>query len=126
MPDRGRESAAGGRAGRRAHLVATGTLLLLTLAMFADILVAPEKVVLSGRMEDIDRQFLHWREFGFSELARGNLALWNPHIFGGNSFFGASQSALLYPPNVVFLALPAARATNLSIVRHVLLMALSV
>jgi hypothetical protein len=59
--------------------------------------------------------FLHWRSFGFGELARGNLALWNPHIYAGQPFFGGMQSALLYPPNWLYLVLPLPVATNWSI-----------
>ncbi len=58
------------------------------------------------------QQFLPWRQFGFSELAKGNLALWNPHIFSGAPYFGGMQSALLYPPNWLCLVLPLPLAIN--------------
>src|SRR5439155_1121517 len=68
---------------------------------------------------DLYLQFLSWRYFGFRELARRNLALWNPYIFGGAPYFGALQAALLYPPNWLFLILPLAVAVNWSIALHV-------
>jgi hypothetical protein len=92
-----------------------GGLALLTLAMFADTLIAPGARVLGDPGHDLAVHFLWWREFGFAELARGNLALWNPHIFSGAPFFGNTQSALLYPINWLFLVLPLALATNWSI-----------
>ena len=90
-------------------------LALLVFAMFVDTLVVPGPRVLGLAAGDITQQFLPWREFGFGELAKGNLALWNPHIFAGAPFFGGMQSALLYPPNWLFLFLPLPLAVNWSI-----------
>ena len=95
--------------------IGLGGLALLTLAMFAETLIAPGARVLGDAGHDLAVHFLWWREFGFAELARGNLALWNPHIFSGAPFFGNTQSALLYPINWLFLVLPLALATNWSI-----------
>lgn len=71
---------------------------------------------------DIAQQFIPWREFGFQQLREGNLSLWNPHIYSGAPFFGGFQSALLYPPNVLFLILPIDKAINWSIALHVFLL----
>ena len=95
--------------------IGLGGLALLTLAMFLDTLIAPGSRVLGNPGGDLAFHFLWWREFGFRELANGNLALWNPHIFSGAPFFGNTQSALLYPLNWLFLALPLPLATNWSI-----------
>ncbi|MDW8309778.1 MAG: hypothetical protein RMK20_10435, partial [Verrucomicrobiales bacterium] len=103
------------------HASALGAFGLLTLAMFAGVLFAPEPLVLSNRQTDVFHQFLPWREFGFGELRRGNLALWNPHLFCGAPFFGGFQSALLYPPNWLHLLLPVATAINVGIALHVFL-----
>ena len=70
---------------------------------------------------DLTKQFVWWRQFGFEELRKGHLALWNPHLFCGAPFFGGFQSALLYPPNWLFMVLPLAFALNLSIALHVFL-----
>jgi len=102
--------------------IGLGCLALLTLAMFFDTLVAPGSRVVGQVHDDLALHFLWWREFGFGELAKGNLALWNPHIFSGAPFFGAMQSALLYPPNWLFLALPLPLATNWSIALSVWLL----
>jgi hypothetical protein len=98
--------------------IGLGGLALLVLAMFFDVLIAPGTRVLGQIDHDLGLLFLWWREFGFGELAKGNLALWNPHIFSGAPFFGNAQSALLYPPNWLFLALPLPLATNWSIALH--------
>jgi len=103
------------------HLVWLGALLLLTLAMFSGVLFTSEPVVLSNGDTDLAGQFIHWRAFGFGELRHGNLALWNPHLFCGAPFFGGFQSALLYPPNLLFVVLPVGVAVNWSIALHVYL-----
>ena len=38
---------------------------------------------------------------------QGELPLWNPYAFSGMPLLGDAQSALLYPPNWLFLVLPA-------------------
>ena len=102
--------------------IGLGGLALLTLALFFDMLVAPGAHVLGDRRDDLALHFLWWREFGYGELAKGNLALWNPHIFSGAPFFGNTQSALLYPINWLFLVLPLPLATNWSIALNVWLL----
>jgi hypothetical protein len=96
-------------------------LLALTLAMFFDVLFLPGDTVLSNVRTDLASQFVHWRGFGFGEMARGNLALWNPHIYCGAPFLAGFQSALLYPLNVLYLFLPLAKAINWSIALHAFL-----
>ena len=96
-------------------------LLALTLALFFDVLFLPGDLVLSSVKADLAGQFVHWRAFGFGELARGNLALWNPHIYCGTPFLAGFQSALLYPLNAVYLVLPLAKAVNWEIALHAFL-----
>lgn len=96
-------------------------LTLFTIAMFADVLFSSDNIILSNYRTDIARQFFYWRDFGFSQLAQGTVPLWNPHIFSGAPFFGGFQSAILYPPNILFLILPVTKAINFSIALHVLL-----
>ncbi len=104
-----------------AWFLALAGLLVLTLVMFGDVLFLPGDKVLSSRHTDIFGQFIHWRAFGFGELRDGNLPLWNPHLFCGAPYFGGFQSALLYPPNALFLVLPLPKAINWSIALHVFL-----
>ena len=90
-------------------------IALLCLAMFGDVLFAPDGRVLGSDATDMAYQFLQWRSFGFAQLAAGNLPLWNPHIYGGAPFFGGMQSALLYPTNWLYMVLPLEAATNWTI-----------
>jgi hypothetical protein len=107
----------------RNHPLSVGLACLaaLALAMFADVL-APGTRVLGHASTDLFRQFLPWREFGFRELAAGNVALWNPHIFGGAPYHGGMQAALFYPLNWLFLVLPTAQAVNWTIALNVWLL----
>ena len=70
---------------------------------------------------DLAGQFYSWREFGFAELGKGHLALWNPYIYSGAPFFAGFQSALLYPPNWLFMALPLVPTLNFSAALHIFL-----
>src|SRR6266480_7489491 len=104
---------------RRSKLISGALLIALVVAMFGDLLISGGTRVLGHPMTDLYLQFLPWRDFGFHELATGNLALWNPYIFGGAPYFGAMQAALLYPPNWLFLVLPLAQAVNWTTALHV-------
>ena len=103
----------------RADFIAVISLLVLTLGMFGDLLFVGGTRVVGYQITDLYLQFLPWRDFGFRELAKGNLALWNPYIFGGAPYFGAMQAALLYPPNWLFLVLPLAPAVNWTTALHI-------
>jgi hypothetical protein len=94
--------------------------VILTLFLFADSLFDPSKIV-AAKSTDLALQFLPWRKFGFDQLRAGNLALWNPHIFGGAPYFAGFQSALLYPPNWLHLFMPVGLAISWINALHVFL-----
>ncbi|HVZ80112.1 MAG TPA: hypothetical protein VHE12_04835 [bacterium] len=103
----------------RAEALAAGILLALVLFLFGDVLFSPaQDRILSSLQGDLADQFYAWRGFGASMMKKGILPLWDPYIFGGSPFFAGFQSALLYPPNWLFLVLPLAPALNLSIALH--------
>jgi hypothetical protein len=105
--------------GHRSTIFSLILLLTMALAMFGDLLFAGGTRVLGHPGGDMFLQYFAWREFGFRELAKGNLALWNPHIFSGAPYFGGMQGALLYPPNWLFLVLPPPVAINWTVALHV-------
>jgi hypothetical protein len=45
-------------------------------------------------------------------LRAGHLPVWNPFTFSGYPLLATNQAAVLYPPNLVFLVLPAVAANN--------------
>jgi len=48
-------------------------------------------------------QFYPWRDFAMGELAQGHLPLWNPYNGAGAPLLANYQSALLYPPHLLYL-----------------------
>lgn len=105
----------------RGHLIPLSLLALLALLPFWRELFSTSRV-LSEQGTDIAIHFLYSRMFGFGEIAQGNFPFWNPQIYSGIPYLGQFQSALLYPPNIIFLFLPPATAINWSIALHVFLM----
>ncbi len=103
----------------RSNLVSIFGLFVLAIGLFADVLFRAGTQVLSHPGADLFLQYYSWRDFGFHELGKGHLALWNPFIFGGAPFFGGMQSALLYPVNWLFLLLPMAKAINWTIALNI-------
>src|SRR5437763_15501420 len=69
---------------RRSTIVSLFLLLAVALAMFADVLFAGGTRVVGHPGSDMFLQYFAWREFGFRELAKGNLALWNPYILAAH------------------------------------------
>jgi hypothetical protein len=105
---------------RHARWLAPLLLAALVLITLSPTIWSGERV-LSNTKADGWTQFYAWRQFGFGEIARGNLPLWNPHVFGGAPFMGGFQSALLYPPNWLHLFLPVGVAINWLIALHAFL-----
>lgn len=112
------------RGQRRTHILAAAALLVVLLVACRDFVLSSHPVVPGTTQEDMFKQFTYWRDFGFRELSRGNLPLWNPHIFCGCPYVGGFQSAMFYPPNLAFLVLPLATAINFSILLHLYLLGL--
>src|SRR5438105_4415902 len=106
-------------ASHRFTIAALTILFALALGVFADLLFGGGSRVLGHAASDLFLQYYAWRDFGFRELAKGNLALWNPHIFSGAPYLGGMQGAQLYPPDWIFLILALPLAINWSIALHV-------
>ncbi len=104
-------------------LLGAAILALLTTILFADVLFGGRGETISRGM-DLFRYFGFWREFGFSEIRNGNFPLWNPHVFSGAPYHAGFQSALLYPPNLVFAIFSLSTALNVSVFFHTYLLGL--
>lgn len=55
---------------------------------------------------DTARMMGPWRQFITEELKSGRLPTWNPHQFAGAPLLANFQSALFFPPNLIYLILP--------------------
>ncbi len=96
-----------------------GRVVLVAAAIACFVaLTLPTGVVLSAYDTDIMGQFVAWRAFAAASIRAGDFPFWNPYTYAGQPFFTGFQSALLYPPNGVFLLLPIERAINLSLLLH--------
>src|ERR1039458_3707009 len=102
--------------------MAASFLFLVTAVLFWDFLSPGTSFILSKAGQDMIADFIGWRQFAFDELKKGHLALWYPQLLCGAPFFGDFQSALLYPPNWLYMVSPLPFAINLGIALHVFLM----
>lgn len=59
--------------------------------------------------------------FGFDELWRGHVPLWNPYQLAGQPFFANQQHGLLYPLNFLYWVLPYRLAFEWSAILHYVL-----
>ncbi|MDO8658891.1 MAG: YfhO family protein [Candidatus Levybacteria bacterium] len=55
---------------------------------------------------DTLRQIYPWKTFSINSLKQGNLPLWNPYSFSGAPLLANVQSAVFYPFNILYFALP--------------------
>ena len=69
-------------------------------------------------------QYYPWRFFAAQRLHLGRIPLWNPHQFAGTPFLANGQSAVFYPPNLVFWIMDPARAFGWAAFLHTLLAAI--
>jgi hypothetical protein len=98
-------------------------VLMVVLAVAVGVvLLLPDGRVFGSALGDLPTQFIPWRAFATASLRGGHLPLWNPYTYAGEPFLGGFQSAVLYPLNAVFLCLPLARAINLSILLHLVIL----
>src|SRR5665213_651639 len=100
--------------------ISTFVLFLGVIIVFGKFFLPGNEMVLSKGTEDLATQYAWWRKFGFEELVKGHLALWNPYLFCGMPFFGNLQAALLYPLNWIFMFFSLPIAINFFIVLHTL------
>jgi hypothetical protein len=94
----------------------------IALVMFGDLLFQMGDTAVSHSLSDGSQYFSRMRDFGFSELAKGNMPLWNPHVFSGTPFVGAFQSGMFYPLNLMYMVLPLANAMNADAAIHIFLL----
>lgn len=108
----------------RPHTDAAAIVLIafVVLSVFAGTLVVGDDTVVSHPQGDTALYHIYLRPFGVHELREGNLPLWNPHIFSGTPYLGGFQSALLYPPNVIYFLLPIQKAVNWDFAIHLFLL----
>ena len=81
------------------------------------------KVLLTDRVlagYDLSTYFYPYRQFAAAALRQGNLPLWNPYLFQGAPFLANQQTAVFYPPNLLYLLVSTETGLALSIVVHLI------
>ena len=93
------------------------------LAVLVPLLIVFAEPLRTGGIQgsDIELEFRANRAYGFGELSHGRLPLWNPYQFCGYPFVAALQSAVFYPPNLLFLFVDLDRAFVVSALLHLFL-----
>jgi hypothetical protein len=66
-------------------------------------------------------QFWPWHHLVKSGLLKGELPLWNPLLGNGTPLLANLQSAVFYPPNLIYMLLPVEQALTVSVIVHVIL-----
>ena len=106
----------------RRTLIALSCVIAATLVCFHRLTLEPTGVLVGPQREghnDLTGFFIPARDY--PRLARdkfGELPSWNPHSLGGTPLLGNPQSAFFYPPNWLYLWLPAALAASWLLVFH--------
>ena len=63
-------------------------------------------------------EYYSWRHYARERMRAGELPLWNPRELAGNVLLANSQSAVLYPPNLLLYLLPLWVGVNLVTLFH--------
>ena len=72
-------------------------------------------------MWDAMAQFYPWRSLYHDSLHNGQLPLWNRYQFCGTPLYANVQSAVFYPPNLIFYVMDPARAFGFAAALHLFL-----
>ncbi len=102
---------------RKKPLVSACVVTAAVVLFLWDVLLAGQTFYL----RDVIFDALPWRRFASGVLAQGELPLWNPHGRCGQPFLANPQSAVLYPPHLLFVLLPVKWALELNLLGHLLL-----
>lgn len=70
---------------------------------------------------DTVKQIYPWRSFTTKQLKKLQWPLWNPYQFSGSPHLANFQTAVFYPPNLIYLFLPQTTAWSLLFVFQILL-----
>jgi hypothetical protein len=130
---------------KKLDLLCIAVLLVLTLVVYAPALFAgkvllPADTVLlmrpwgahaqekfpdfhfaQNQMHGPIFEYYSWRHYARERILAGEVPLWNPYELGGNVLLGNSQSAVLYPPNILLTLFSLPTGINLVTALHTFL-----
>ncbi len=99
------------------RLAGPAAITIAVLAWFGPLLGGGEVLALRDTLLD----FLPWREYTARALSDGALPLWSHESRMGQAFLAQPQSAVFYPPHLLWLVLPSTVALVLTQCGHLLL-----
>lgn len=100
--------------------IALWVVLLLLTAVALWPVLRPDASFAPGLPgQDGRTQWYPWRVYAYDSLKHGVLPLWNPYVLCGVPFVGDFQSALFYPPNLLFAWQPVGVAARVSVLFHI-------
>lgn len=76
-------------------------------------------------LRDVIFDSLPWRRFAAEAIGAGHVPLWNPYSRFGQPFVANPQSAVFYPPHLLFNVMPANPALQVTLAFHLLVAAFS-
>ena len=94
----------------------------LVLAALIFVFILPGDLLFTAKGTDTISEFVAWRAYLADSLRAGHIPLWNPYTYGGQPFLGGFESAVLYPPNLLFIIMPLVPALNFSVFLHLILL----
>lgn len=81
----------------------------------------PGSIPNKAQYPDTIRQLYPWRTLATNELKSGKIPLWNPYNFSGTPLLANFQSAVFYPPNILYLIIPQTVAWSILVILQPLL-----
>jgi len=105
----------------RFALYSAAFFIAVSVGLFARVLFTSPQQLIALPGTDMLNYFLPMHSFGFDELAKGEVAQWNPYSFSGTPFAANFQTALWYPPNWLHLVMNHVAAINWIITLHIAL-----
>ncbi len=89
---------------KRSSAIAGPILLFLIITGFFWKLLTKQYTWMD--QQDMAYQVLPWYQFQADAWHRGELPLWDPHVWGGQPLVGQMQPGAVYPPNWLLFLLP--------------------
>ena len=74
-------------------------------ATYSEVVNAPD-IPHNHLVSDLILENYQWKSFIRSQIAEGEVPLWNPHQFAGIPFLAAGQHSALYPLSVIYYVMP--------------------
>lgn len=100
-------------------------ILIILLAIFwfnATLILPAGKMIYGG---DIYDAYFYWKNYLYVSIREGIIPFWNPYNFSGTPFLAHPNINIFYPPNWLFVLLPANLSFSYYFFIHIIIAAFS-